>query len=43
MAKKCKKDKKTAAAASVRDLLGVGPEFDLSAVDARRIVAGPQD
>ena len=46
MAKKGKKDKKnekTAAAASVRDLLRVGPEFDLSAVDARRIVAGPKD
>lgn len=43
MAKKGKKDKKTAAAASVRDLLRVGPGFDLSAIDARRIVAGPKD
>jgi PPK2 family polyphosphate:nucleotide phosphotransferase len=29
--------------ASVRDLLRVGPDFDLSAVDPRRIVAGPAD
>ena len=43
MAKKGTKDKKTAAAASVRDLLRVGPGFDLSAIDARRIVAGPKD
>lgn len=28
---------------SVRDLLRVGPDFQLSAVDARRIVAGPAD
>lgn len=28
---------------SVRDLLRVGPGFDLSAVDTRRIVAGPDD
>ncbi len=44
MAKKGKSNKKAAPAAkSVRDLLRVGPEFDLSAVDARRIVAGPKD
>ena len=46
--KKKTKDKKqeTAAAAppaSVRDLLRVGPGFDLSQADARRIVAGPVD
>ena len=28
---------------SVRDLLRVGPDFQLSAVDPRRIVAGPAD
>jgi PPK2 family polyphosphate:nucleotide phosphotransferase len=27
----------------VRDLLRVGPDFDLSAIDTRRIVAGPSD
>ena len=43
MAKKGKNNKKSAAAASVRDLLRVGPEFDLSTLDARRIVAGPKD
>ncbi len=43
MAKKSKNNKKPAAKVSVRDLLRVGPEFDLSAVDARRIVAGPKD
>ncbi len=32
-----------APAVSVRDLLRVGPGFDLSAVDTRRIVAGPSD
>ena len=31
------------ATAGVRELLRVGPEFDLSAVDTRRIVAGPDD
>ncbi len=45
MAKKNKSNKNTKQAAppSVRDLLRVGPEFDLAAVDARRIVAGPKD
>lgn len=32
-----------AAPPSIRDLLRVGPGFDLSALDARRIVAGPAD
>ena len=45
MAKKNKNNKnsKKAAPPAVRDLLRVGPEFDLAAVDARRIVAGPKD
>ena len=45
MAKKNKnsKNSKKAAPPAVRDLLRVGPEFDLAAVDARRIVAGPKD
>ena len=42
MAKKNKSNKK-ATPPSVRDLLRVGPEFDVAAVDARRIVAGPKD
>jgi len=42
MAKKGKKKDK-AAPVSVRDLLRVGPEFDLAAVDARQVVAGPKD
>ena len=42
MAKKNKNDKK-AAPPSVRELLRVGPGFDLAAVDARRVVAGPKD
>ena len=37
-----KKDNK-AARPSVRELLRVGPGFDLGAFDARRIVAGPKD
>lgn len=53
--KKDKKDKKkvqpeqvvaspaASAAVSVRDLLRVGPGFDLSQIDPRRIVAGPED
>ena len=42
---KDKKKKKDAAepTVSVRDLLRVGPGFELSAVDTRRIVAGPDD
>ena len=45
MAKKNKNDKndKKPAPPSVRELLRVGPEFDLAAVDARRVVAGPKD
>ena len=48
MGKKNKKDKndkndKKPAPPSVRELLRVGPGFDLAAVDARRIVAGPKD
>jgi len=42
MAKKNKNSKKTAPP-SVRELLRVGPEFDLGTFDARRIVAGPKD
>ncbi len=40
MAGKHKKNRQTP---SVRDLLRVGPGFDLGAIDARRIVAGPAD
>jgi PPK2 family polyphosphate:nucleotide phosphotransferase len=40
---KGKKQVKKAAPKSMRDLLRVGPDFDLSAVDTRRIVAGPAD
>ena len=40
---KGKESKQAKAAASVRDLLRVGPGFDLGAVDARRVVAGPGD
>jgi len=44
MAKKQKPSKKEKpAAASVRDLLRVGPGFKLAELDARRIVAGPAD
>ena len=45
MAKKNKNDKndKKPAPPSVRELLRVGPGFDLAAVDARRVVAGPKD
>ncbi len=45
MAKKSKGNKrgKSAAPPSIRDLLRVGPDFDLRAMDARRIVAGPAD
>lgn len=49
MAKKNKKNKQppgdapARATASVRDLLRVGPGFDLGAIDTRRIVAGPAD
>jgi len=42
MAKKNKNSKKTAPP-SVRELLRVGPEFDLGTFDARRVVAGPKD
>lgn len=42
MAKKSK-NKDEAAPASVRDLVRVGPGFDLAAIDARRVVAGPKD
>ncbi len=37
------KAKKKPAAASVRELLRVGPDFDPAAMDARRVVAGPAD
>lgn len=40
MAGKHKKNRQTP---SVRDLLRVGPGFDLGAIDARRVVAGPAD
>ena len=40
---KGKESKRTDAPASIRDLLRVGPGFDLGAVDARRVVAGPGD
>lgn len=44
MAKKDKSGKKDQTSPlSVRDLLRVAPDFDLGAVDARRIVAGPTD
>jgi len=45
MAKKNKNDKndKKPAPPSVRELLRVGPGFDMAAVDARRVVAGPKD
>jgi len=43
MGKKGKESKQADAPASVRGLLRVGPEFDLSAADARRVVAGPGD
>ncbi len=45
MAKKKKGDKREAKAAppTVRDLLRVGPDFDLKAVDPRRVLAGPND
>ena len=45
MAKKNKNDKndKKPAPPSVRELLRVGPGFDLAAFDARRVVAGPKD
>lgn len=47
MASKKKDDKQggkqAAGHTSVRALLRVGPGFDLSAIDARRIVAGPAD
>ncbi len=34
---------KTGKAVSVRDLLRVGPGFELSAIDPRKVVAGPAD
>ena len=40
---KDKESKRADAPASIRDLLRVGPGFDLGAVDARRVVAGPGD
>lgn len=40
---KGKASKRVKTPASIRDLLRVGPEFDLSAMDARRVVAGPGD
>lgn len=40
---KSKSGTSKAEAESVRDLLRVGPDFDLGALDARRIVAGPTD
>lgn len=43
MGKKKKGGQKDAPRATVRDLLRVGPEFDLAALDARRVVAGPKD
>jgi len=43
MGKKGKASKRAKAPASIRDLLRVGPEFDLGAADARRVVAGPGD
>ena len=44
MAKKNKgKAKDNSPVVSVRDLLRVGPDFDLTSLDARRIVAGPAD
>lgn len=42
-ASKSKSETGKPGAESVRDLLRVGPDFDLSALDARRIVAGPTD
>jgi PPK2 family polyphosphate:nucleotide phosphotransferase len=45
MAKNNKNNKssKKPAAPSVRELLRVGPGFDVGSVDARRVVAGPKD
>lgn len=40
---KGKASKRVKTPASIRDLLRVGPEFDLGAQDPRRIVAGPGD
>ncbi len=41
--KKSKGSKTVNSAVSVRELLRVGSGFDLSAVDTRRIVAGPDN
>ena len=40
---KGKEKKRAKTPPSVRDLLRVGPEFDLGAQDPRRVVAGPGD